>query len=104
MFAVVEISGHQYKVEPNNKVRVDKLDAEPGKSIQLNSVLMYSPAEGEVKIGQPYVDGAMVEAKVLDHVKGDKIRVFKFTSKKRHQKTQGHRQEYTLLEITEIKG
>ena len=104
MFAVVEIGGHQYKVEPNQKIKVEKLDAEAGKSVQLNSVLVYAESDADAKIGQPYIEGASVEAKIVEHGRGEKIRVFKKTPKKRFEKTQGHRQDYTLLEITSIKG
>lgn len=104
MFAVVEISGRQYRVTPNEKIEVDLLEAEPGKSLTFNKVLLYAESEDKAKIGQPYLSGASVEAKVIEHFKGEKIRVFKFIPKKRHQKTQGHRQNYTRLEITDIKA
>jgi len=104
MFAVVEIGGRQYKVEEKDKLEVELLDTEPGKEIKLNRVLVLADSEDKAKIGQPYIAGAEVTAKVVEHFKGPKIRVFKFIAKKRHSKTQGHRQNLTMLEITSIKG
>jgi len=104
MFAVVEIGGRQYKVTPNDKIEVELLDTEAGKSMKFDRVLLVSSDDKEANIGMPYVKGANVEAKVLKHFKGEKIRVFKFTPKKRYKKTQGHRQNYTQLEITAING
>jgi large subunit ribosomal protein L21 len=102
MFAVVEIGGRQYKVTPNAKIDVELLDTEAGKPVKFNTVLLVSENDKDANIGMPYVKGATVEAKVVKHFKGEKIRVFKFTPKKRFKKTQGHRQNYTQLEITGI--
>ena len=105
MFAVVEIGGRQYKVTPQTKIEVEKLPEDAGKNLTFKRVLLIGDEKGgDAKIGQPYVDGASVEAKVVGNVKGEKIRVFKFIAKKRHCKTQGHRQTYTQLEIVSIKG
>lgn len=104
MFAVVEIGGRQYKVAPNEKIEVELQDAEAGKTMKFNTVLLVSQDDKEANIGMPYVKGASIEAKVVKHFKGEKIRVFKFTPKKRFKKTQGHRQNYTQLEITAING
>jgi len=104
MFAVVEIGGKQYRVTKDEKIEVELLESKPGDSLKFNRVLLSSEAEDKAKIGQPYLTGAEVTAKVLEHFRGPKIRVFKFTPKKRHSKSQGHRQNYTLLEITSIKG
>lgn len=102
MFAVVEIGGRQYKVTPNEKIDVELLDKEAGESVKFNTVLLISQDDKDADIGMPYVKGATVEAKIVKHFKGEKIRVFKFTPKKRYKKTQGHRQNYTQLEITGI--
>lgn len=104
MFAVVEIGGRQYKVAPKETIEVELLHEEPGKTVKFNKVLLVAESEAKAKIGQPYVEGASVSAKVVEHFKGEKIRVFKFIPKKRHSKAQGHRQNYTKLEITDIKG
>lgn len=102
MFAVVEIGGRQYKVSQNEKIDVELLETEPGKSVKFDTVLLISNDDKDANIGMPYVKGASVEATVVKHFKGEKIRVFKFTPKKRYKKTQGHRQNYTQLEITGI--
>lgn len=104
MFAVVEIGGKQYKVSPQEKIEVELMAEDPGKTVTFPHVLLYADSDKTAKIGTPYLNGASVEAKVVEHFKGDKIRVFKFIAKKRHQKTQGHRQNYTRLEITAIKA
>jgi large subunit ribosomal protein L21 len=103
MFAVVEISGKQYKVTPNSEVLVDLLDEEIGKDIQLDRVLLTSADDGsDCVVGQPYT-GTTITAKVVETVKGDKIRIFKFRPKKRYARTQGHRQNHTILQIGDIK-
>jgi len=104
MFAVVEIGGRQYRVSPEKTIEVELLDASPGTNLKFNKVLLYAEANQQAKIGQPYLKNAEVAAKVVEHFKGDKIRVFKFIPKKRHSKTKGHRQKYTRLEITSIKA
>lgn len=104
MFAVVDIDGNQYKLSPEETINVHKLDSKPGEKISIDHVVLLAKSDKEAKIGQPYVEGASVEAKVVEHFRGDKIKVFKFTPKKRYQKTQGHRQNYTKLEILNIKG
>ncbi len=104
MFAVVEIGGRQYKVAPKDKIQVEKLDTEEGKDISFDRILLVAGDAGEeVKIGKPYLKEAKVEGKIVKHFKGEKILVVKFIAKKRHKKTQGHRQNYTLVEITGIK-
>ncbi len=104
MFAVVEIGGKQLKVNEGDQIEVDRLPEEEGKTVKFDTVLLYGETDKSAKIGKPYVDGAFVEAKVLEHLKADKITVFKFIAKKRHHKTYGHRQPLTKLEITSIKG
>lgn len=104
MFAVVEIGGRQYKVSPNEKISVELLEDEAGKEIKFDKVLLISKDDKDAEIGMPFVKGATVDAKIVKHFKGEKIRVFKFTPKKRYKKTQGHRQNYTELEITAING
>lgn len=104
MFAVVDINGNQYKVSPQETIEVQKLDTEPGKTITFEHVVLLASSDKDAKIGQPFIAGASVEAKVVEHFKGEKVRIFKFKPKTRYQKTQGHRQEYTKIEITSIKG
>jgi large subunit ribosomal protein L21 len=100
MYALVEIKGKQYKAEKDALIKVDKVDAEPGTGIDFNTVLLVS---GEnVKVGSPYVEGAKVSAVVEAHDKDDKIIVFKYKPKKDYRRKQGHRQQYSIIRITEI--
>lgn len=103
MFAVVYIGGKQYKVSEKDELRVEKIDLEEGKKLKIDEVLLISDSEGkELKLGTPLVEGAHVECSVMEHGKGDKIRVFKMKPKKRYSVTQGHRQPYTLLKVLKI--
>ena len=105
MFAVVEIAGKQYRVTENQQFEVDLLDTKDGETLSFDKVVLLAPTDTEAVVGQPYIKGASVKAKVVTQlVKGEKIRVFKFIAKKRHSKTQGHRQKYTLLQVTGIKA
>ncbi len=101
-FAIIETGGKQYKVEPGQKLKVEKLEAEPGETLSLNNVLLVADGEA-VKVGTPHVAGAKVEVKVLKQGKGDKKIVFKYHSKTRYRKKKGHRQLYTELEVVGIK-
>lgn len=101
MFAIVESGGKQYKVEVGSFIEVEKLDSNVGDKINLN-VLMLANGE-EVKAGNPYVAGSVVEAEVVEQGKGDKIVVFKYKPKKNARTKQGHRQPFTKLKITAIK-
>ncbi|MBL7575239.1 large subunit ribosomal protein L21 [Peptoniphilus asaccharolyticus DSM 20463] len=100
MYAVIETGGKQYQVKVGDKVKVEKLDVEEGANVSFDKVLIVG---GETtKIGKPYVEGAKVEAKVLAQAKDKKIVVFKYKSKKNERKRRGHRQPYTLVEISAI--
>ncbi len=101
MYAVVETGGKQYKLQVGDVVDVERLPAELGQSVDLDRVLMVAE-EGAVKVGQPVVPGAKVRAKVVDHIKGDKVIVFKYKPKVRYRRRLGHRQPYTRLSIEEI--
>ncbi|MBT4384307.1 50S ribosomal protein L21 [Candidatus Peregrinibacteria bacterium] len=103
MFAVVHIGGKQYKVHEKDELRVEKIELEEGKNLKIKEVFLISDEEGkDMKLGMPYVSGAHVECQVVEHGRGEKIRVFKMKPKKRYSKTQGHRQSYTLLKILKI--
>ena len=103
MYAIIATGGKQYLVEKGQKLKVETLAGEEGSSITLDNVLLVTDGKkASTKIGTPYVDGAIVEAKVLSHGRGKKIRVYKKKPKKRYQRTIGHRQNYTELEITKI--
>ncbi len=101
MYAIVDIAGQQFKVEKGKKIFVNRLDAEPGTSLDFTKVLL-TDNEGSVKVGSPYVDGAVVKASVVDHLKGKKVIVFKKKRRKGYQKKNGHRQYLTEILIEEI--
>ena len=102
MYAIIESCGKQYKVSEGDVVFFEKLDAEEGKKVTFDKVVMVSD-DGKVQVGSPYVKGIKVEGKVVSHGKGKKIIVFKMKAKKNERKKQGHRQPYTKIEITSIK-
>lgn len=101
MYAIVDIAGQQFKVEKGKKIFVHRLAAEVGASLDFDKVLL-TDNEGQVKVGAPYVEGAVVKATVLDHVKGEKVIVFKKKRRKGYQKKNGHRQYLTEILIDEI--
>ncbi len=101
MFAVVDIQGQQFKVSENAQYFVPKLIEEPEKSVTFKNVLMLVDESG-TKIGSPYVDGVKVKAKVLAHLKDDKVIVFKKKRRTGYDKKNGHRQQLTKIEITKI--
>jgi len=101
MYAVIKTGGKQYRVSEGLTLRVEKLPAAVGESIDLNEVLMVANGE-DIRIGAPHVAGSRVTAEVVGHGRGKKIRIIKFRRRKHHMKTQGHRQDYTELKITGI--
>ena len=102
MYAVIETGGKQVKVSEGTVIYVEKLDVEAGESYTFDKVLMVG---GEsVKIGNPYIEGATVEALVEKQGKQRKIIIFKMKPKKKYRRKQGHRQSYTKLTITKING
>ncbi len=101
MFAVVQTGGKQYKVCENDVISVEKLDVAEGSKVKLDVLLISE--NGQVVAGNPLVKGAVCEAEVLSHGKGDKIVVFKYKAKKNERKKQGHRQPFTQLKILSIK-
>jgi len=101
MYAVIKTGGKQYRVAAGEKIKVEQIPADVGAEITLDQVLMVG--EGEtVKIGTPVVAGASVTAKVIAHGRGPKINIFKMRRRKHYQKHQGHRQNYTEIEISGI--
>lgn len=102
MYAIIESCGKQYKVAEGDVVFFEKLDAEEGKKVTFDKVVLVSN-DGKVQIGNPYVKGMKVEGKVVSHGKAKKILVFKYKAKKNYRRKQGHRQPYTKVEITGIK-
>ncbi|MCU4174522.1 50S ribosomal protein L21 [Carboxylicivirga sp. N1Y90] len=103
MYAVVDIAGQQFKVEKERKVFVHRLSAEEGATVEFDKVLLLDN-DGDVKIGAPVVEGAKVTAKVLSHLKGEKVIVFKKKRRKGYKKKNGHRQCFTQIQIEEIVG
>jgi len=101
MFAVIKTGGKQYKVAPNDILCVEKLAGEPGETIALESVLMLQTDAG-LQVGAPLISGATVAAEVLEQTRGPKILVFKKQRRKHYRRRNGHRQELTVLRVTEI--
>ena len=102
MYAVIEACGKQYKVTKGDVVFFEKLEAEEGKKVTFDKVVLLSD-DGKVEVGAPYIKGIKVEGKVVAHGKAKKIVVFKYKAKKNYKRKQGHRQPYTKVEITAIK-
>ncbi len=101
MFAVIKTGGKQYKVAPNDVLRVEKLAGEPGDLVEFGAVLAIG-GEAGVTLGAPLVEGAMVAAEVVEQGRADKIIVFKKKRRKNHRRRNGHRQHETVLRVTEI--
>ena len=107
MFAVIEIGGKQYQVAEKDELEIEKVEGEPGKNLTVKTVVLLAKSETDIELGMPYVEGATVELKILEEVKGEKIRVFKMKAKKRYRRTTGHRQKYwnvKVLKITKVNG
>ena len=102
MYAIVEACGKQYKVAEGDVVFFEKLDAEEGKKVSFDKVVLVSD-DKKVEVGAPYVKGVKVEGKVLANGKDKKIVIYRYKAKKNERKTQGHRQPFTKVEITSIK-
>ncbi len=105
MYAIVEIAGQQFKVEKNDEIYVHRLDGEPGTKVEFKDVLLIDQ-EGKINVGQPHVDGSRITGKILEHVRGDKVIIFKKKRRKGFQKQTGHRQDFSkvLIENISVKG
>ena len=103
MYAVFKTGGKQYRAAKGEKLKIEKLDAAEGDSVAFEEVLLVGEGE-DVKVGAPLVDGGKVEAKVLAQAKDKKIEVIKFRRRQNYRRTKGHRQPFTLVEITGISG
>jgi large subunit ribosomal protein L21 len=103
MYAVFSTGGKQYRAATGDVIKVEKLEAEKGATIELEEVLLVGEG-GDVKVGTPLVKGGKVMARVVEHGRGDKVNIIKFKRRKKYLKRQGHRQHYTMLEITGIEG
>ena len=100
MYALIEFKGKQYKAQKGALLQVDRIDAEPGSPVDIDSVLLISG--DTVSVGSPYVKGAKVQAVVESHKKADKIIVFKYKPKKDYRRKQGHRQQHSVIKVQEI--
>ena len=98
MYAVIKTGGKQYRVVPGEKLKVEQIPADIGSEIVLDQVLMI--ADGEtVNVGAPLLEGATIKATIVSHGRGEKIKIFKMRRRKHYQKHQGHRQNYTEIQI-----
>ncbi len=103
MYAIVDIAGQQFKVEKTRKVYVNRLDSKEGEQIEFDKVLLVEN-DGSIQVGAPTVAGAKVTAKVLSHLKGDKVIVFKKKRRKGYKVKNGHRQYLTQIQIEDIQA
>jgi large subunit ribosomal protein L21 len=101
MYAIVTIAGQQFKVEEGRELFVHQLDAKEGDELSFDEVLLIDDG-GEIQLGQPTVEGAEVKASVMEHVKGDKIIVFKKKRRKGYRRKKGHRQRFTKIKVDAI--
>lgn len=101
MYAVFKTGGKQYRAATGDVIKVEKIEAEKGASVELDQVLMVGEG-ADVKVGAPYLEGGKVTATVVDHGRREKIKVIKFKRRKNHRKQMGHRQYFTQIEITGI--
>ena len=101
MYAVIEAGGKQYRVQEGDVITVEKIKAEVGEAVTFNTLLI--SAEGEVKVGAPYLN-EVVTGTVVEHGKGQKVIIFKYKAKKDYRKKQGHRQPYTMVKIEALGG
>ncbi len=100
MYAIIATGGKQYRVSEGDVIYIEKIDAQVDSTVSFDVLLVGN--DGDVRIGTPIVEGAKVEGKVVGQVRGEKIVVFKYKSKKNYRRKQGHRQPYTKVEITKI--
>ena len=101
MYAVIQTGGKQYRVAEGDTLRIEKIPAEEGATVELDKVLMVADGDA-VRVGQPYLDGGKVTATVKSHGRAKKVTIIKFRRRKHHMKHQGHRQWFTELTITGI--
>jgi len=103
MYAVIKAGGKQYKVVAGETIKIERIGAEVGQEILIDHVLAVGDGAG-LKVGTPLVTGATVKATVLSHGRHDKVRIFKMRRRKHYQKRQGHRQNFTELQISSVVG
>jgi len=103
MYAVIKSGGKQHRVEPGEVLRLEKLDASEGETVNFDKVMMIGEGEN-IQIGTPFVDGGAVTAEVVSHGRGDKITIIKMRRRKHYRRQAGHRQSFTEVKIKEISG
>ena len=101
MYAIVEVGGFQYRVEPESVIRVPRLETKVGEEVLLSNVMLLSDGK-DIKVGKPLVEGARVSGVVLSHGRADKVVVFKYKRRKGYRKKTGHRQDYTEVKVSAI--
>lgn len=101
MYAIIKTGGKQYRVQKDDVIEIEKLPVEAGETVTFDEVLAVNN-DGEMSIGTPVVEGAKVDAEVIEQGKSDKIIVYKYKAKKDYRRKQGHRQPYTKVKITDI--
>ena len=103
MHAVIKTGGKQYRVKTGEYLRVESLDSDVGSEVSFDEVLLVGEGE-DARVGAPFVEGVVVKAEILSHGRGDKVMIIKHRRRKHSHKTQGHRQNYTEIKITDIVG
>jgi large subunit ribosomal protein L21 len=103
MYAIVNIQGQQFKVMENTPVIIHRLEANEGEQVSFDEVLLLDN-NGSVTVGSPVISGARITAKVLGHLRGDKVIIFKKKRRKTYQKSSGHRQDFTRIQVESIQG
>lgn len=101
MYAIIQTGGKQYRVQPGDTIEVERLGVEPGAQVEIDRVMMVSDGD-DVAVGHPFVEGARVQAEVVEAGRGPKLIVFKFKNKTRYRRKNGHRQHFTRLTIQNI--
>ena len=103
MYAIVNINGIQTRVEPDEVLSVHRLTGEPGEKLTFDKVLLVADGD-RIAVGQPYVKGASLTAEVVEHLRGKKIKIFKFKRRREYRRRRGHRDELTKIRVTGIKA
>jgi large subunit ribosomal protein L21 len=101
MYAIVEIAGQQFKVEQNDQIFVHRLEGDPGTKIEFSQVLLLDN-DGKISIGKPLVEGSSISGTIVEHVRGDKVVIFKKKRRKGYEKESGHRQDFSKVLIENI--
>ncbi len=103
MYAVIKSGGKQHRVEPGEVLKLEKLEASEGETVDFNDVMMVGEGS-DIKIGSPFVEGGKVTAEVVSHGRGDKVSIIKMKRRKHYRRQAGHRQWFTEVKIKEISG